>query len=155
MTGQTSGVKRPASSVQRETLAGYQALDHTADVSLRVWGPTLPALFEQAAAGMMAQMLDPAAVPITLRRTVQVTAGDRESLLVEWLNELLYRRDAEGETFVRAHVLSLTATALAAEVEGGAAPAGAVFHPIKAATYHGLAIRETADGYEATIVFDV
>lgn len=135
--------------------AGYQPLDHTADVSLRAWGPTLPALFEQAAEGMMAQMLDVARVPRTGRRRVQVAAPDRESLLVEWLNELLYLREVEGETFVRARVTHLTDTTLEAEVEGGPVPAGAVFHPIKAATYHGLAIRETETGYEAVIVFDV
>jgi len=135
--------------------AGYQALDHTADVSLRAWGPTLPALFEQATTGMMAQMLDLAAVPRTLRRRVRVEAIDRESLLVEWLNELLYLREVEGQTFVRARVTQLTDTALEAEVEGGEVAEAAVFHPIKAATYHDLAIRETPAGYEATIVLDV
>ena len=137
------------------TDAGYQALDHTADVCLHAWGPTLPALFEQAAEGMMVQMLDVAAVPRTLRRRVRVTAGDRESLLVEWLNELIYRREVESETFVQAQVTSLTDTTLEAEVEGGVAAAGAVFHPIKAATYHNLAIQETPAGYEVVIVFDV
>lgn len=135
--------------------AGYQALDHTADVSLCVWAPTLPALFEQAAKGMMAQMLDLNAVPRTHRRLVRVDAGDRESLLVEWLNELLYLREVEGETFVHARVTQLTGTMLEAEVEGGAVDENAVFHPIKAATYHDLAIREVPAGYEVTVVFDV
>ncbi len=135
--------------------AGYQPLDHKADVSLRAWGTTLPALFEQAAEGMMAQMLDVTRVPRTHRRQVRVTAPDREALLVEWLNELLYLREVEGVTGVRAHVTHMTNTTLEAEVEGGVAPAGTIFHPIKAATYHGLAIQETGAGYEATIVFDV
>ncbi len=135
--------------------AGYRPLDHTADVSLRAWGPTLPALFEQAAEGMMAQMLDVAQVPCTHRRRVRVEAPDRESLLVEWLNELLYLREVEGQTFVRARVTRLTDTTLEAEVEGGAVTVGAIFHPIKAATYHDLAIRETGAGFEAVIVFDV
>lgn len=135
--------------------AGYQALDHTADVSLRVWAPTLPTLFEQAAKGMMAQMLDLDAVPRTHRRRVHVDAGDRGSLLVEWLNELLYLREVEGETFVHARVTQLTATVLEADVEGGQVDEKAVFHPIKAATYHDLAIREVPAGYEVTVVFDV
>jgi SHS2 domain-containing protein len=135
--------------------AGYQPLNHTADVSLRAWGPTLPALFEQAAAGMMAQMLDLAAVPRTLRRRVRVEAGDQVSLLVEWLNELLYLREVEGEAFVHARVTRLTDTVLEAEVKGGEVADEAVFHPIKAATYHDLAIRKTPAGYEVTVVFDV
>ncbi|MBU0493133.1 MAG: archease [Chloroflexi bacterium] len=135
--------------------AGYQSLDHTADVSLRVWAPTLPALFEQAARGMMAQMLDVSAVPLTQRRRVCVTALDRESLLVEWLNELLYRREVDGETLVRACVVRLSDTELEAEVEGGVAASAGVFHPIKAATYHDLVVREVPAGYAATIVFDV
>jgi len=135
--------------------AGYQALDHTADVSLRAWGPTLPALFEQAARGMMAQMLNLTVVPRTLRRRVRVEAQDRESLLVEWLNELLYLREVEGETLPYARVTQLTDTMLEAEAEGGEVAEEAIFHPIKATTYHELAIRETPAGYEAVIVFDV
>jgi len=68
----------------------YQEVEHTADRALHVWGRTLPDLFAGAARGMYSLMADLNGLAATERREVQLEAWDQESLLVDWLNELLF-----------------------------------------------------------------
>lgn len=131
----------------------FESLAHTADLALRAYGKTLPELFENVARGMFAQMTDISNLRPTLKRRISLEATDLENLLVDWLNELLYYRDAEKEAFTDFHIHVLTPTYLEATVEGTTTTE---FHrPVKAATYHQLEIRQTPEGYVATVVFDV
>ncbi len=132
--------------------SGYTELDHTADWSVHVWAPTLPKLFEQAARAMYA--LTGAELRIRPRRFVpiQLDAPDAEGLLVAFLNELLYRGEEQGLGFVR-YELEVSDTHLEGQLRS--APLVAISKEIKAVTYHGLEIRHTERGVEATIIFDV
>jgi predicted kinase/SHS2 domain-containing protein len=130
----------------------YMLLDHTADLALRVWGRCLEDLFTNAAAGMFAQMMD-APAPCDVQRTVVVEGEDAETLLVGWLSELLYLREVYREAYRQFEVSFPVAGRLEGSARGG--QYRAFDRPIKAVTYHGLQIEHTADGYAATIVFDV
>ena len=135
----------------------YREVDHTADWALHVWAPTLEGLFADAARGMYALTgAAPSARalgPSPLRRRIELKAEDYESLLVAWLQELLYHTESEGLVFDDFRIEVLDPAHLRAEASGGTA--GQPGKLIKAATYHNLEIRRTAAGYEMTIVFDV
>ena len=134
-------------------MSPFREIDHTADWALEVWARTREALFVEAARGMYALA---GAVPMEAprtRRLVSLSAGDAESLLVAWLQELLYFTESEGLAFDEFHLAELTAERLEAEVVG--APVQHLAKVIKAVTYHNLAIRETEAGLAVTIVFDV
>lgn len=132
----------------------WEECEHTADLALRVWAPTLPALFAAAGQGMFALLTDISRVPLTHAVTIALQALDQEALLVDWLNELLYL--SEGETglcaFVAFRFDKLTETALEATAFGG--PAAERFNYVKAATFHDLTIRSVDAGLETFIVFD-
>jgi SHS2 domain-containing protein len=128
-------------------------LEHTADLSIRAYGATLPELFANAAYGMFAQMTDPASIAPIVQRRIELRSLDRESLLVDWLNELLYRRETADETYAQFDVQQLSPRHLRAVVRGGRGVP--VSRPVKAATFHRLQIEQTPEGYTATIVFDV
>jgi SHS2 domain-containing protein len=128
-------------------------LEHTADLAIRAYGATLPELFANAAYGMFAQMTDPASIAPTVQRRIELRSLDRESLLVDWLNELLYWRETADETYAQFDVQQLSPRHLRAVVRGGRGVP--VSRPVKAATFHRLKIEETPEGYAATIVFDV
>jgi SHS2 domain-containing protein len=131
---------------------GYQEIEHTADWALRVWAPDLPTLFAQAAKGMYA-LMDTALCPEPRsRRSFELQADDEESLLVSFLNELLYFGELEDLGFDRFEV-RINRQNLRAEVEG--APFEARKKEIKAVTYHNLAIRKNDESYVVEIVFDV
>jgi SHS2 domain-containing protein len=106
-----------------------------------------------AAYGMFSLMLEVECLPQTLSRAVEVESPDVETLLVDWLSELNYRRELMGEVYNRFDFQEISRTRLRATVAGtnGVRPRRGV----KAVTFHDLAVKQTPEGYEATIVFDV
>ncbi len=133
----------------------YEELDHTADWRIRVWGDDLNALFERAAAAMFElQGADLAAAP---DRSVRVAcqSDELETLLIAWLNELLYLSETDNILYTRFQVAieqQNDAVRLTAGVQG-VSGRGPLAH-IKAATYWDLHIEQTPQGREATITFD-
>src|SRR5439155_1340199 len=69
-------------------------IEHTADLGLEVEAPSLPLLFERAGLGMLALMIDLAAVEPRERVAIALAADDREALLHDWLQHLLVRLQA-------------------------------------------------------------
>jgi len=131
---------------------GHRELEHTADWELEVWAPDLPSLLAEAARGMYRLMGVALAAKPRRRRRLELDAGDREALLVEFLGELLYLGEAEDLAF-DAFELSLAAGRLTAELEG--APIRSRTKEIKAVTYHRLEVRDGPRGLETRVVFDV
>jgi SHS2 domain-containing protein len=69
--------------------AGYELLEHTADVGIRARGTRLEAAFEQATQGL-AEVLGAWRPGPGEPVAVEVSAGDLGGLLVDWLNEVLW-----------------------------------------------------------------
>ncbi len=134
----------------------FEEIPHTADWSFRAFGRNLRELFENAAFAMFSMQgsIDPNAQGAEeIEREVQVNGIDYESLLVNWLSELLYLQEAKRETYHRFRVEKISPTALKAQVFGRSA--GKIDKIIKAATYHNLKIEQTPNGWEAVVVVDV
>lgn len=131
---------------------GYQELRHTADWEIEVWAPDLPRLFEQAAIGMYALSGTYLYPEPRITRTIELTADDTESLLVRFLNELLFMGEQYGLAF-DVFQLGLNGCHLRAVLHG--APMTEQAKEIKAVTYHNLAIQTGQRGLEVRIVFDV
>jgi len=131
----------------------FEEVEHTADLALKVHGHSLKEVFANAAYGLFSLMADLDNLSPIFSRKVHLGAPDRESLLVDWLNELLYLHEVEEEIYIRFEIEALSSTALSAMVWGAKMTASKL--TVKAATFHDLEIRETEDGYLATVVFDV
>lgn len=130
----------------------FEEIEHTADWAFRVYGHDLKDLFENAAFALFA--LEGASEHSTgVIRQVTVRGVDRESLLVNWLSELLFLQETRGETYSEFSIEALTSTDLTATVSG--APSGPLNKFVKAITYHDLHIEETPTGWQATVVVDV
>jgi SHS2 domain-containing protein len=84
---------------------------------------------------------------------VEVEAPDRARLLVEWLNELIYRAEAHSWHAVEFVVEEAGDTRLVVRARG--VEAAELVSPVKAATYHGLRIEDTTQGLVADVIFDV
>jgi len=135
----------------------FEEIEHTADLAIRAYGRDMRELFANAAQGMFALMVEPSLEESACQREVSLeatpTKWDYEGLLVDWLNELIYLHEVEGETYSQFAIKTLSPTELKAHVIGG--PTKIKTRAIKAATFHDLAIEETANGLVATVVFDV
>lgn len=131
----------------------FEEVEHTADWAFRAFGKTPAELFENAAYAMFALAGTICDDPPVLTRDVEVSGADRETLLVNWLNELLYWQETALETYDRFEILELSDTRLRARVHGR--PLGEVKKLIKAATFHNLAIENDGGRWQATVVVDV
>ena len=132
----------------------FEIVDHTADWAIRVTAPDLAALFIYAAQGMNSLLVTPGeVVPLNMQREVVLDAYDAESLLVDWLGELVYWAEMEQVIMHEFDLQLVSPTTLRAIVRGGRA--SALEKHIKAVTYHNLAIADTPDGLQVTLVFDV
>lgn len=131
----------------------FEEVEHTADLALRVWGEDLAALFISAARGMAWLMADPEGIEVEVEFTVELSAGDVETLLVTWLGELLYLSERENLVFTEFDLEQVSSTHLVGKVRGGA-PERWRNH-IKAATFSELDIREMESGLGTNVVFDV
>ena len=131
----------------------FEEIEHTADWAYRVRGENLAQLFIQAALGLYSLVGMELASGSRIRREIQLKGLDRESLLVAWLNELLYLHESEGLGFEKIEIQHLDETSLHAQVIG--APTQQWLKDIKAVTYHNLAIDKTESGLEVTLVLDV
>lgn len=134
----------------------FEEIPHTADWSFRAFGRDLLELFENAAFAMfsMQGLTDSNSRRAEeIEREVQVEGIDYESLLVNWLSELLYLQETNREIYHRFRVEKISPTTLAARVFGQ--PVRRIDKVIKAVTYHNLKIEQTPNGWEAVVVVDV
>jgi putative phosphoribosyl transferase len=143
---------RPSSS-QAPDAARHTFGEHTGELALRLEAPTLRSLFEQAGKALSEAMGEASRSADIEEVKVVVAAPDREALLVEWLNELVYRAEVHHMLPSEFRVERLSERELEAVVRGPRLEH--LRNPVKAATYHGLSIVEGPEGWRATIVLDV
>ena len=132
----------------------WEEIEHTADWALRVRGNTLLALFENAARGMVSLIggeANPDSDPVLHR--INLNAPDLETLLVDWLTEIIFMTEDQLMFFEDISVRSLNDLTLDASLKG--IPDSAFEKHIKAVTYHQLVIEKHQDYFETTVVFDV
>jgi SHS2 domain-containing protein len=132
---------------------GFEEVEHTADWAYRIWGQNLEELFIQAAIGLYTLAGVQLAEKPHLVREIELKGIDRESLLVAWLNELLYLHESENLAFSEFEILQLDSQNLRMRMRGAATRQWDKY--IKAVTYNNLAIIQGDRGLEATLVMDV
>ncbi len=131
----------------------FEEIDHTADIAIRAWGTDLSELFENAALGMAAQLADVDDVQRETSVTVELEADDVETLLIQWLSELLYAGEDGNVVFTEFDILEVTETRLRAIARGGSVQR--FDHHIKAVTFSEMDVERIGNGLGTTIVFDV
>ncbi len=139
----------------------FKIIEHTSDIGITVYGKTLEELFENSAYGMFSQITDLKKVEPQENTEIEVREYDKENLLVNWLNELLYLSVTGKIIFSKFKIKRFQETCdslkLNAEVKGERinSKKHSLHLEIKAATYHNLKIEKTKKGYQTTIIFDV
>ena len=134
----------------------FEIIDHTADVGIIAYGANVNQAFANAAKAMFSLITELDDVEEVLYRDTELTATDEESLLVEWLNELIYLFDAENLIFKRFDITELDYRRLKGRNYGE--KVDKLKHKlkigIKAATYHMLKI-DRSDGCKVQVLFDI
>ena len=133
----------------------FQLIEHTADTGLIAYGHSLAEAFANAGYGLFSIIAELSKVRERESRPVVVSAEDTESLLFEWLNNLIYIFDVEYLLCKRFDISEFTEHSLKAVCWGER------YDPsrhqlklgVKSATYHMLKV----DGEKNTVqvIFDV
>ena len=134
----------------------FEILDHTADVGIIAYGTDMKEAFANAAKALFSLITDLDDVEEVTQRDIELTAPDRESLLINWLNELIYLFDADNLLFKKFDIIRLSQTHLKARIYGEKVDNSRhkLKIGVKAATYHMLKISRN-DGVSLQVVFDI
>lgn len=135
----------------------FEILEHTADIGIRVWGNSLAELFVEAAMALQAVALEPDQVEPRETYALEATGEDREALLVNWLNEIVWCLDGRRVALARIEIQELSDERLTAQAYGEVRDP--VRHPprlvVKAATWHQLELVEKAGHWRADVYLDI
>lgn len=132
---------------------GYEEVEHTADWALKVWGSDTASLFRCAAEGMLTLLGAEPAGPSDKSSSIELGALDLESLLVSWLEELLFQIEEKQVTYTQIQVEITRGPRMRAEMQESRSKP--IYKQIKAVTFHELELRPSQSGVETTIIFDV
>jgi len=135
---------------------GFEIIDHTADVAIIAHGADISQAFANAARALFSLITELDDVEEILHRDIELFAPDEESLLVEWLNELIYLFDTENIVFKRFDVIELNDTQLKVRSYGEKVDSSKhrLKTGVKAATYHMLKV-DKGDGCRVQVLFDI
>jgi SHS2 domain-containing protein len=135
----------------------WEHFHHQADIGVRGRGHSLASAFEQAALALTAVITEPAQLVDRIPVSIECEAPDRELLLTDWLNALVYQMATRRMLFSRFSVLidgnRLHATAWGEPVDRARHQPGV---EVKGATYTALKVAQDASGdWTAECVVDV
>lgn len=135
----------------------FEVINHTADIGIVAYGNDIKQAFANAAVALFSLIIDLNTIKENLYQDVELSAVDQESLLVEWLNELIYLFDVEHVIFKRFEINQLTRNQLQARCFGESVelPRHKLKTGVKAATYHMLKIDKDNGNYRLQVIFDV
>jgi SHS2 domain-containing protein len=131
---------------------GFIEVNHTADWSVKVWAPDLPGLFSECLRAMLQMMKVEYLDSNSEEQAIDLQAMDSESLLVAFLNEVLYILETKKLMPV-SQTLSIQSNVLHCDFR--CVPLRGVKKEIKAVTFHNLEIKQMGERLEVVLVFDV
>jgi SHS2 domain-containing protein len=136
---------------------GYELIEHTADIGIRVWADDAKGLFEEAARGFFDIITDIKTVTAEIERTVTVHGSGWEEVMVAWLTELLYLHEVKGLLFCDFSLAEVDRSIVTGVARGERynEKRHSIKTVVKAVTYHQLQIREQDGRWHAQIIFDI
>jgi SHS2 domain-containing protein len=135
----------------------FRILEHTADVGFEAMGSTREEVFANAARALVHLMVELNSLAPREEFAINVKGSDPPSLLVNWLNEILYLFDTEGWLFCDFVVREQSDNTISALAHGEKFDRSRhqVKLQVKAITYHQLALEERRGCWRAQVYVDI
>ena len=133
----------------------YKFLKHTADVKFRAYGKNLNEAFANSAVAMFKSMYS-GKLENKLKKEINISGKDLESLLYNFLEELLVLLDSKGFFLSKVRVkVNEKNLSLKAVVVGDLASRHNISLQVKAVTYNEMFIKKIKEEYVCQVVLDV
>jgi SHS2 domain-containing protein len=129
----------------------YRWVEQTAEVQMEIEAPTEEAVFADALRALGELLVDDDGGE-KVWREVAVDGRERATLLVEWLDELVFLAETEDLVPEDVDRIELSDRGLVGVVR---CRRGSPRHLVKGATYHQLAFEPSGRGIRARVVLDV
>lgn len=141
--------------------SGFSFLDHPADMGFSAWAESMPELFATCAKALTSTLVDFDSLSQKTPMAIEVQGDDLETLMFNWLSEILYLFDAERMFFSEYTVTRLEnqngVFHLHVDLQGEAfdQTTHQVKTYVKAITFHQLQIKQIDDRFQAQVYLDI
>jgi len=132
----------------------FEEINHTADLAIKIVSDNINDLFKEAGYGLFFLMYRKKFKKKIDRHIVNLSSNNYETLLIDFLNELIYLNDSKDFVLTDCDIKLENSYKLKAVAKGfnnGNPP----LNSIKAATYHNLKIKKDNLKYSTVITFDI
>lgn len=136
----------------------FEVIEHTADIGFRATGATPAELFESAAEALVSTALEIEDVQPRTEYPLAAEGEDWESLLVNWLSEVLYRLDGERIAMRRFQVMEIFPGRVIGRATGEQRDPQRHHAKlvVKGVTYHQLEVSQDSNGlWHAQVILDI
>lgn len=139
----------------------YKYLEHIADLKFEAKGKNLKEAFTNAAKAMFNSMVELKQIEPKIEEILEINSESLESLLFDWLSELLRVHDTNDLIFSEFTIQSIRRTEsgwyLKAKFKGEKIDTKKhdIETQIKAMTYNDLKIEKTSKGFTLIVVMDI
>jgi SHS2 domain-containing protein len=136
----------------------FRVLEHTADIGFEAFGAGREDAFRNAGRALMSLIIDLESVRPQDRVRLEAHAPEQQSLLVNWLSEILYLQDTERWLFRDFEIDGLRNESVWGVGRGERFDPGRhqIKLLVKAITYHQLTLEKTLDGlWRAQVYVDI
>ena len=144
---------------QRIMVKKYEFLPHTADAQFRAYGRTQDEAFANAALATYTIITDISKVKPKITKSVAIHSRAKDSLLYDFIGELLFLTDTEAFLVCKVDKLTIRVSdagyTLTAKVLGDTADAYEIKTQIKAVTYNDMFIKEEKGRWIIQVVVDI
>lgn len=134
----------------------FEVIEHTADIGFRVTAATPAELFARAAEALVSLGFETECIEEREGSELEATGWDWESLMVNWLSEVIFLLDARRLLLKRFEVTRIGPEAVAGR--GYGEPWNPERHRaklvIKGVTYHQLVVEQRPEGWYAQVILD-
>ncbi len=131
----------------------FEFLEHTADMKFQAFGKTLDEAFENSARAMFSIMFS-GKVEKKIKKKIKTEGKDNESLLYNFLEELLFLIDTQ-DFFMADCKVKIKGNELEAELTGDSVKNYETNIDIKAVTYNEMFVKQEGKKWVCQVVVDV
>lgn len=133
----------------------FKFLEHTADIKFQAFGENLEEVFENSALALKETICGKNIIKEKKEKVINAEGKDFESLLYNFLEEILYLIDAENFLIKKVKEIKINKFKLKAVLTGDEASNYKFTNNVKAITYNEMFVKQQKGKWVVQVVLDV
>jgi SHS2 domain-containing protein len=133
----------------------YKFLEHTADIKFQAFGKNSEEVFENSASALKEAICGKIKIKEEKNKKITATGKDFESLLYNFLEEIIYLLDAENFLISKVKEIKIKNFKLDAKISGDKASNYKFTNEVKAVTYNDMFVKQKDKKWISQVVVDV